>query len=79
MGKDASAPKRRRPMIELKFVNSDATPKTATLHVDAASIAPIMAWYGAFYAGDRYAVYGNGEKLMKDRNGELIAPPAYPV
>lgn len=59
-------------MVELKFVNSDAKPKTATIRCDTASIAPIMAWYGAYYAGDRYAVYADGEKLAKDHNGELV-------
>jgi len=58
-------------MVELKFVNSDARPKETVLHVAPASIAPIMAWYGAYYAGDRYAVYADGEKLPKDKNGEL--------
>ena len=61
-------------MIELRFVNSDATPKVATVRCDIASIAPIMAWYGAFYAGDRYAVYADDQKLSKDRNGELVSP-----
>lgn len=58
-------------MIELKFVNSDARPKTTVMQVSAASIAPIMAWYGAYHAGDRYAVYADGEKMPKDQNGEL--------
>ena len=61
-------------MVELKFVNSDATPKVAAVRCDTASIAPIMAWYGAFYAGDRYAVYADDVKLAKDRNGELVSP-----
>jgi hypothetical protein len=61
-------------MIELRFVNSDATPKTSTVRCDTASMAPIMAWYGAYYAGDRYAVFADGEKLTKDRNGELVSP-----
>lgn len=60
-------------MIELKFVNSDARPKTVTLQVATNSIAPIMAWYGAFHAGDRYAVYADGVKLAKDHNGELVS------
>lgn len=59
-------------MVELKFVNSDARPKTTVLQVSANSIAPIMSWYGAFFAGDRYAVYADGEKLPKDQNGELV-------
>lgn len=61
------------PVIELRFVNSDAKPKVMTIRCDTASIAPIMAWYGAYFAGDRYAVYADGEKLPKDRNGELAA------
>jgi hypothetical protein len=60
--------------IELRFVNSDARPKEAIVHCDNESIAQIMAWYGAYYAGDRYAVYADGEKLAKDQNGELVAP-----
>ncbi len=59
-------------MIELKFVNSDATPKTAIIRCDTGSIAQIMAWYGAYYARDRYAVYADGQKLAKDQNGELV-------
>lgn len=64
-----------RAMVELQFVNSDARPKATAIRCDTASIAPIMAWYGAFYAGDRYAVYADGEKLAKDRNGALVLPP----
>lgn len=60
-------------MIELKFVNSDARPKTTVLHVAPDSIASIMDWYGAYYAGDRYAVYADGVKLPKDQNGGLAA------
>ena len=54
-------------MIELKFVNSDARPKIATIRCDTASMAQIMAWYGAYHAGDRYTVYADGEKLSKDK------------
>ena len=59
-------------MIELKFVNSDAKPKTAVIRCDTVSMGQVMAWYGAYYAGDRYAVYADGEKLVKDQNGELV-------
>ena len=59
-------------MVELKFVNSDAKPKTTTIRCDTASIAPIMAWYGAYYAGDRYAVFADDQKLVKDHNGERV-------
>lgn len=61
-------------MVELQFVNSDAKPKVATIRCDTASIASIMAWYGAYHAGDRYAVFADGEKLAKDRNGDLVEP-----
>lgn len=60
-------------MVELKFINSDAIPKVATVRCDADSIPQIMAWYGAFYAGDRYAVFADGEQMAKDQNGELVA------
>ena len=59
-------------MVELKFVNSDATPKTSVITCNGESIAPIMAWYGAYYAGDRYTVSADGVKLRKDQNGELV-------
>jgi hypothetical protein len=57
---------------ELKFVNSDATPKTQFALVSASSIPLVMQWYGAFFAGDRYAVFIDGRKVAKDQNGELI-------
>ncbi len=57
---------------ELQFVNSDATPKTETLHVSSASIERIMAWYGSYYAGDQYAVFVDGLHVEKDQNGELV-------
>lgn len=60
-------------MVELKFVNSDAIPKTVVITCNGESVAPIMAWYGAYYARDRYAVYVDGVKLKKDQNGELVA------
>lgn len=62
-------------MVELKFVNSDAKPKVSAIRCDSASIGQIMSWYGAFYAGDRYAVYADDAKLAKDQNGELLPPP----
>lgn len=59
--------------VELVFTNSDARPKVETIRIDQASIPLVMAWYGAFYAGDRYTVHANGVKLEKDINGELKA------
>jgi hypothetical protein len=59
-------------MSELKFVNSDATPKTVVLNIARKDIPTIMAWYGGYFAGDRYSVFVDGVKLGKDRNGELV-------
>lgn len=58
-------------MHELKFTNSDATPKVQIVTVDRTSVEPVMAWYGGFFAGDRYSVHLDGLKLKKDQNGEL--------
>lgn len=57
---------------ELHFINSDATPKTTIIRCDTASVADIMAWYGAYFAGDRYRVELDKYLLAKDHNGELI-------
>ena len=59
-------------MSELKFVNSDATPKTVVLSVARKSIPTIMAWYGGYFSGDRYAVFVDGAKVAKDHNGEPV-------
>lgn len=57
---------------ELKFVNRDARPKECVVHVSAASIGPVMAWYGSYFAGDQYTVFVDGAKVRKDHNGELM-------
>lgn len=57
-------------MHTLTFRNKDARPKLTTLTVSAASIEPIMAWYGAYYAGDRYKVFLDGHRVLIDQNGE---------
>lgn len=59
-------------MTMLEFVNSDAKPKKVTIHCDMRSVPKIMAWYGAYYAGDRYTVYVDGVKVEKDQDGELV-------
>lgn len=57
---------------ELKFTNSDAMPKVCTMHVDRSAVPNIMAWYGAYYAGDRYRVTFDGQLIQKDKNGEPV-------
>lgn len=65
-------PKRKR-VRELKFINSDARPKAVALEVTTVEdAATIMAWYGAFHAGDRYRVELDGQKIDKDQNGEMV-------
>lgn len=61
-------------VCELRFINSDASPKELVVVVDKASVSAIMAWYGAYYAGDRYRVLLDGVKVEKDQNGELVSP-----
>lgn len=60
---------------ELVFTNSDARPKVCSMMVAQNAIPQIMAWYGAFYAGDRYRVTFDGQLIAKDYNGEPIKPP----
>lgn len=59
-------------MGRLTFVNSDANPKICELTVAESAVPDIMAWYGAYYAGDRYSVTFNGQRIVKDRNGEFV-------
>jgi hypothetical protein len=59
-------------LAELMFVNVDAKPKVSVLHVSLASVPAIMAWYGAYYAGDRYTVKVNSKVVEKDQNGEFV-------
>lgn len=61
-----------RRVHELKFINADATPRECVLHVSATSIAPVMDWYGSFYAGDQYRVFVDGKRVKVDQNGGLI-------
>lgn len=51
-------------------MNADAIPKNQTVLCDAASVPYIMAWYGAYFAGDRYTVALDGRNVAMDLNGE---------
>lgn len=57
---------------DLVFTNSDAYPKVRKIQCNKDSVPHIMAWYGAYYSGDRYRVTWNGDKVPKDNNGEPI-------
>jgi hypothetical protein len=56
----------------LVFSNADAAPKTLAIDIDRASIPAVMAWYGAFHAGDRYTVSVDGRNVPMGINGEPI-------
>jgi len=58
-------------IVTLKFVNADARPQTQEMRVERDAVERIMDWYGAYCAGDDYAVYINGRLQRLGINGEL--------
>lgn len=61
------------PIVRLVFSNADACkPRNVTIECRRAAVPRIMAWYGAFFAGDRYTVTLNGRLLPIDQNGAPI-------
>lgn len=61
-------------MRTLVFMNADATPKNETIRCDTGSVSRIMAWYGAYFAGDRYTVAMDGRNVPIDQNGLPTGP-----
>ena len=57
----------------LVFMNADATPKNTSVTCSVESVAPIMNWYGAYFAGDRYTVAFNGRNVPMGINGECMS------
>ena len=57
-------------IVTLVFDNRTAEERIE-LKVDRSAAAPIMDWYGAFYAGDDYDVYVNNVRQCLGINGEL--------
>lgn len=57
-------------LARLIFNNADAKPRSIVIECTAASVAHIMAWYGAYFAGDRYTVTLDGRNVPIDHNGE---------
>lgn len=54
---------------DLEFVNRTA--ETAhKISLAYGSINDVMAWYGAYFAGDDYTVTVNGTPVEMDQNGE---------
>ncbi len=64
-------------IVTLRFDNRDAMGEdegkvqSIKLRVERSAVKHIMAWYGAYYAGDDYDVFINGRKQAKDKNGEF--------
>ena len=59
-------------MIDLVFSNADATPKNVKIQCAAESVPHIMAWYGSYFAGDRYTVTQDGRNVPMDQDGEPL-------
>lgn len=59
----------KQALRRLVFMNADANPKNHTVLCDAASVPYIMAWYGEYFAGDRYTVAMDGRNVAMDQNG----------
>lgn len=59
-------------MVALVFNNADATPKTVKILCEPCSVPHIMAWYGAYHAGDRYTVALDGGNIRMDQNGQPV-------
>lgn len=63
----------------LVFMNADATPKNVRLELAAEAVPHVMAWYGAYFAGDRYTVALDGRNVSMDCNGEPAEEYACPA
>lgn len=57
---------------KLVFTNADAKPISVVINCDEESVPNIMAWYGAYFAGDRYTVALDGRNIRMDMNGEPV-------
>ncbi len=63
-------------VVTLRFVNRTAVdeewwPENIKLRVEREAVPHMMAWYGAYYAGDDYDVFINGREVGKGINGEF--------
>jgi hypothetical protein len=59
-------------MVRLVFSNADAKPHNVALDLSLESVPPVMAWYGAYHAGDRYTVTLDGRNVPLGINGEMM-------
>lgn len=61
-----------RKVVELVFDNEDAIPRETTVTVGVHNVPHVLAWYGAYFAGDTYTARLDGAMLVLDQNGELV-------
>lgn len=59
-------------MRYLAFKNKTARPMLSLVMCSAESVPAIMAWYGAYHAGDKYTASLDGRKILMDKNGRPI-------
>ena len=63
-------------MHRLVFMNADSKPKNVALDLAMEAVPHVMAWYGAYFAGDRYTVALDGRNVHIDGNGEPVCESA---
>lgn len=60
-------------LFHIGFHNVDAARQIETVTVAyLKDVAKVVRWYGAFFAGDEYAVTVNGEQIEIDQNGAVV-------
>ena len=55
--------------VVLVFNSAETRPRSVVLHTRREDVEHVMAWYGAFHAGDRYTVTMDGRNVPMDQNG----------
>jgi len=64
----------RQRLKRLVFHNRESRPLNVVVETTAESAPLIMAWYGAYFAGDTYDVTFDGRNVRMDHNGEPTEP-----
>lgn len=59
-------------MIELRFSNTQATPKNQTIQCSDESVQLILHWYFGFYSGDDIEVYRDGKRMKLNQYGDIL-------
>lgn len=58
--------------VKLVFNNAETTPKSCIIECTEESVHSVMAWYGAYHAGNRYTVTKDARNVRMDLNGEPV-------